>query len=62
MKCNHCGGRVCVPAPEALVPALGCERCGRLVPVTGVKHKAGKRELNRALRAARRKRMAKGPE
>lgn len=48
-----------VPDDTALVPALGCLNCGRLIPRTGItyarKRKASDRaELNRVKRAARR--------
>ena len=55
--CNKCGGFM-VPAPDAIVPALGCMKCKRLIPATSVKHvKGNKAQLNRVLRSARRQRM-----
>lgn len=52
--CNKCGG-IMVPAPDAIVPALGCIKCKRLIPATAVKAvKGNKASLNRVLRSARR--------
>jgi hypothetical protein len=50
-----------VPDDTALVPALVCVGCGRLIPRTGVKHSgkgSDKAQLNRALRASQRRRLA----
>ena len=46
--------------PTALVPAMGCPPCGRLVPITRARTpKVERADLNRALRAARRMRIAR---
>ena len=46
------------PAAEAIVPALECTSCGRLIPITGARSpKVGNRELKRAMRGARRLKM-----
>jgi hypothetical protein len=47
-----------VPDDQALVPALACVACGRLIPRTAVSYRgkgSQKAQLNRALRAHRRK-------
>jgi hypothetical protein len=55
--CNKCGGRM-VLDNTAVIPALGCVGCGRLIPRTAVKPvKADRAAVNRALRAARRRRQ-----
>ena len=47
-----------VPDPTAIVPALGCLGCKRIIPMSGVRvAKADRKDVNRALRAARRRRM-----
>lgn len=49
-----------IPCQEALVPALQCLRCGRLIPRTGVRSIRPSRADERAiLRAARRQKMRK---
>ena len=61
--CNQCGG-VMVPDSSALVPALACGSCGRLIPRTAVrpirvKDRADeRRQVNKALRASRRQQLA----
>lgn len=50
------------PDDSALVPALACVACGRLIPRTGIWYasKGSERaQLNRALRASTRARMRK---
>ena len=55
-----------VPSDDAIVPALGCLGCGRLIPLTAVRSvqvrsKSDERRLlNRALRGQRRVEMRKG--
>jgi hypothetical protein len=60
VNCNRCQRAMRFDA-TALVPALRCPGCGRLVPITGVKHRfkgSQRAHLNRALRAGRRRAMA----
>src|SRR6185312_4815642 len=40
VACNQCQGRM-VRDPSALVPALRCEDCGRLVPLAALKFSEG---------------------
>lgn len=51
-----------LPDDSALVPAMRCANCDRLVPRTGVKHPKGdRRQLNIALRAHKRKQIRERP-
>jgi DNA-directed RNA polymerase subunit M/transcription elongation factor TFIIS len=55
--CNQCGGAM-IPCTDALVPALSCLRCGRLVPRTAARSvRASKVDEKALLRAARRQKM-----
>jgi hypothetical protein len=57
MTCNQCGGAM-IPCTDALVPAMSCLRCGRLVPRTGARSVRASRQDEKALmRAARRYQM-----
>lgn len=59
MICHRCGGMM-IPTDEALVPAMGCVDCGRLVPRTGARPVRASRSDERALlRAERRQQMRK---
>jgi hypothetical protein len=54
MRCNQCGSAM-IPCTNALVPALSCLGCGRLVPVTRARPVRASRGAEKALlRAARR--------
>ena len=47
-----------LPVLDALVPALGCVNCKRVIPQTSIRGaRTDKAAVNRALRAARRSRM-----
>lgn len=57
--CNRCGSPM-VPDSSALVPALGCINCGRLIPRTMARSvKGDPRAVKRAMRAARRQKLAR---
>ena len=53
-----------IPDSTAIVPALGCVACGRLIPLPGAhaKHKQrhDQAQLGRVMRAARRQKIARG--
>lgn len=54
MTCNACGGPM-MPCQNALVPALKCLHCGRLVPRTTARSvRASKADEKALMRAARR--------
>jgi DNA-directed RNA polymerase subunit M/transcription elongation factor TFIIS len=59
--CNKCG-KLMVPAQDALIGALECIGCGRIIPATGYKHRKGRGSLEaeekRIRRAARRNKRA----
>jgi hypothetical protein len=58
MICNRCGHAM-IPCTDALVPALRCLGCERLVPRTGVKSARVTRQEEKALERAARRQKAR---